>query len=307
MINIRFLLYQEAKTTGTIIRFSSIFEQLFLQIVIYFNKFIANPPNKHLMFGQNDDVDKKIKTRREVVFVVFAGLFLGTLSAFNIMGISRQIDLSFDVFNLHIPFIVFVGVLPYPITFLCTDFISELFGKKRANMVVWVGLLLNIWILFILWLGGVLPPVPEMGPDNLPALDDPNRTFYHIRQLTGLATLGSMIAYLTAQFVDVQVFHFFKKLTKGKALWLRNNGSTLTSQMVDSIAVILITYFFSNAIHIHPGESIAHGIYILIMSNYIFKMVSALLDTIPFYIGVKFFSRYLQIDTIKEYAGEEKH
>lgn len=257
------------------------------------------------MFGPEEGVDKKIIIRRELVFIFLAGIFLGTLAAFNIMGISRQIDLSFSIGSLRIPFVVFVGVLPYPITFLCTDFISELYGRRRANMVVWVGLFLNLWILFILWVGGVLPPRPELFENNLPALDDPNYTFFHIRQLTGLATLGSMIAYLTAQFVDVQVFHMLKKLTKGKMLWLRNNGSTLTSQLVDSIAVIVITYYFSNAIHISPGETVAHGILILILSNYVFKMVSALLDTIPFYIGVKFLSGYLQIDPIEEYHTEK--
>ena len=259
------------------------------------------------MFGPDDGVEKKILVRRELMFIIFSGIFLGTLSVFNIMGISRQIDLSFEIFNIQIPFIVFVGVLPYPITFLCTDFISEFYGRKRANMVVWVGLILNIWVLFIMWLGGALPPHPEMGPDGLPALDDPNRTFFHIRHLTGRATVGSMIAYLTAQFVDVHVFHFLKKLTKGKALWLRNNGSTLTSQMVDSVAVILITYFFSDAIHIHPGDTVVHGLFILIMSNYVFKMVSALVDTIPFYIGVRILSRYLQIDPNKEFQTDEKH
>lgn len=257
------------------------------------------------MFGPDSGVDKKIAVRRELVFIILSGIFLGTLSAFNIMGISRQVDLSFPIFGVTIPFVVFVGVLPYPITFLCTDFISELYGKKRANMVVWVGLLLNIWILFILWLGGALPPHPVLGPDHLPALDDPNRTYFHIRQLTGLATVGSMIAYLTAQFVDVQIYHALKKLTKGKALWLRNNGSTLTSQMVDSVAVILITYSFSNAIHISPGDTVVHGLMILIFSNYIFKMVAALLDTVPFYLGVKFFSRYLQIDPNSEYRDEK--
>jgi len=258
------------------------------------------------MFGPDDGVSGKIKMRREIVFIILSGVFLGTLAVFNILGISRQIDLSFNLGNLHIPFVVFVGVLPYPITFLCTDFISELYGRRRANMVVWVGLLLNLWVLFILWLGGALPPHPEMGPDGLPALDDPTRTYFHIKHLTGRATVGSMIAYLTAQFVDVQVFHFLKKLTKGKMLWLRNNGSTLTSQMVDSIAVILITYFFSDAIHIHPGETVMHGLIILILSNYVFKMVSALVDTLPFYIGVKYLSRYLHIDPNKGYS-EEKH
>jgi len=259
------------------------------------------------MFDSQKEVSKEIAVRREIVFVVLSGLFLGTLAVLNILGISRQIDLSFQIGSFTVPFVIFVGVLPYPITFLCTDFISELYGKKRANMVVWVGLLLNIWVLFILWLGGSLPPHPEILEDGLPSIHDPNHTFFQIRQWTSMSTVASMIAYLTAQFVDVQLFHALKRMTKGKALWLRNNGSTLTSQMVDSISVILITYFYSNAIHINPGETVLHGLIILILSNYIFKMVAALLDTIPFYIGVKFLSRYLEFDPVEEYRSQEKH
>jgi uncharacterized integral membrane protein (TIGR00697 family) len=257
------------------------------------------------MFGYQEGEDKKYARRRELVFIILSGIFLGTMAVFNILGLSRQIDLSFSIGNVTIPFIVFVGVLPYPITFLCTDFISELYGRRRANTVVWVGLILNIWVLFITWLGGALPEKPEMGPEGLPAITDPSYSFYYIRKLTGMATAASMIAYLTAQFVDVQVFHFLKKLTKGKALWLRNNGSTLTSQMVDSIAVILITYSFSTAIHIQPGDTVVHGLVILILSNYVFKMVSALLDTLPFYIGVKHLSKYLNIDPNKEFREDE--
>jgi uncharacterized integral membrane protein (TIGR00697 family) len=174
-------------------------------------------------------------------------------------------------------------------------------------MVVWTGLLLNIWVIFILWLGGVLPPEPQLGPDGLPFPGDPDRSFFQIRAWTFSGTIGSMIAYLTAQFVDVHVFHFLKKLTKGKALWIRNNGSTFTSQMVDSIAVITISYFFApDALAIMPGETVFHAIIVLILSNYIFKMVSAAVDTIPFYIGTKYLSKYLQIDTLKEYREEVK-
>jgi uncharacterized integral membrane protein (TIGR00697 family) len=254
------------------------------------------------MFGIEKEVDRKIAIRREVVFVVLCGLFLGTLAMLNILGISRQIDLSFNIGSVRIPFVVFVGVLPYPITFLCTDFISELYGKRRANMVVWTGLVLNIWVLFILWLGASLPPHTELGPDGLPALDHPDRTYFQIRKWTSMATLASMIAYLSAQLVDVQIFHLLKRFTRGKALWLRNNGSTLTSQMVDSVAVILITYFFSNAISINPGETVAHGLVILILSNYVFKMTAALIDTLPFYLGTKWLSRYLQIDLYRDFA-----
>ena len=253
------------------------------------------------MFGNSDGIERTIALRREVVFTILAGLFLGTLAMLNILGISRQIDLSFNIGPVRIPFVVFVGVLPYPITFLCTDFISELYGRKRANMVVWIGLLLNGWVLFILWLGASLPPHTPLGPDGLPALDHPDRTFFQIRKWTSMATVASMIAYLSAQLVDVQIFHLLKRATRGKALWLRNNGSTLTSQMVDSVTVILITYFFSNAIAITPGETVAHGLVILILSNYVFKMTAALVDTVPFYLGTRWLSRYLQIDPRKEF------
>ena len=85
------------------------------------------------MFDFGDIVDKKIARRREVVFIILAGFFLGTLAILNILGISRQIDLSFTIGEITIPFIVFVGVLPYPITFLCTDFIKFSFVFRVSD------------------------------------------------------------------------------------------------------------------------------------------------------------------------------
>ena len=86
----------------------------------------------------------------------------------NILGTSRFIDFSFTFFSLEIPFVLAIGVLPYPITFLCTDLISELFGKKRANFVVWLGLLLNLWVIFIVWLGGALDAPISLSNGELP-------------------------------------------------------------------------------------------------------------------------------------------
>ena len=99
----------------------------------------------------------ELHARRERVFLVLAGLFLGSMTMLNIMGTSRFIDLSFELFGLRIPVALAIGVLPYPVTFLCTDFISELYGQKRATFLVWVGLLLNLWVVLFLWLGGALP------------------------------------------------------------------------------------------------------------------------------------------------------
>ena len=81
-----------------------------------------------------------LHARRERVYLVLAGLFLGSMTMLNILGVSRFIDFSFEVAGVTIPMALAVGVLPYPITFLCTDFISELYGQARANFLVWVGL-----------------------------------------------------------------------------------------------------------------------------------------------------------------------
>ncbi|HPF40747.1 MAG TPA: queuosine precursor transporter [Phycisphaerae bacterium] len=240
--------------------------------------------------------------RRERVFLILAGLFLGTLAMLNILGITRFIDLSFTIFGWKVPFVVAVGVLPYPMTFLCTDFISELYGRRRANFVVWIGLLLNLWVIFILWLGSILP-----GPDMVSGeavRDAAGRlpVFFEVKKLAFGAVTASMIAYLAAQFCDVYLFHFWKRLTKGKHLWLRNNGSTLVSQIVDTTAVILITHYYAKALPVSPDKPIFEQLLTFIASGYVFKMVAALLDTVPFYVGVHYLSKFLKIDPHREHA-----
>ncbi len=253
--------------------------------------------------------ETNLNIRRETVFLVLAGVFLGSLTMLNILGITRFIDLSFYVGDTKVPFMLAVGILAYPITFLCTDFISEIYGRRRANLIVWIGLVLNLWVLFILWLGGELPPYPEIDPETgLPPYETHGRVFFEIRELAFGATAASMIAYLTAQFCDVHIFHWLKRLTKGKHLWLRNNGSTLVSQLVDSIAVVLITHYYANALPIDPEISLFSNLTIFILSGYVFKFATALADTIPFYFGVKILSRYLQIDPNEGYSeSKEKY
>lgn len=258
------------------------------------------------MFGTGDK-ELYIKRRREYIFLLLAGIFLGSLTMLNILGISRFIDLG-SMFGWSgdngFKIMVAVGVLPYPITFLCTDIISEIYGKKRANMVVWVGFILNLWVMFILWLGGWLDAPENLNPDgtlNLSisgnTVDVPHGyTFYEIRKLTFGATFASMIAYLTAQFVDVHVFHYVKRKTKGAKLWLRNNVSTLTSQLVDSVAVILITHFYAHALPIGPNDELFSALLGFILSSYAFKFAFALLDTIPIYFIVGRLRSYLAVE-----------
>ena len=274
----------------------------------------------------------QLHARRERVFLVLAGLFLGSLTMLNILGISRFLVLfSIDATEVgrtvnwgqwaSTPsgwsFALAVGVLPYPITFLCTDLISEFYGRRRANWLVLVGLLLNVWGVFILWLGGVMPQVPPMDPaTGLPSIENlsvengnvrdlESFAFYQIRALTFGAVAASMIAYMAAQFCDVYLFHFWKKLTKGKHLWLRNNGSTLISQIVDTVAVILITHFYAHALPIPddlPAGELWQKLIMFIVTGYVFKLIVALLDTIPFYMLVGFLKGYLEFDPASEHT-----
>ena len=230
--------------------------------------------------------------RRERVFLLLAGLFIGSMTMLNIFGVTRFLDLSFSVFGREIEMPLAVGVLPYPITFLCTDFISEIYGRKRANFLVWIGFLVNVWLVVILWLGGVLPGYDE------PVADAAGRLpiFFELRTLTLGAVGASMVAYLAAQLCDVHLFHFWKRLTKGKHLWLRNNASTLVSQFVDTFAVITITHFYAKALPIDEAQAIWPQLWTFIRTGYVFKLLSALIDTVPFYLGTRWLHRYLGID-----------
>ena len=247
------------------------------------------------------------RKRRQRVFLVLSGFFLATLALLNVLGISRFVDLSFSLFGLTVPLVVAVGVLPYPVTFLCTDLISELYGEKKARDMVWVGLLLNVWVVFLLWLGGALPGFePVDAATGLPLPDEAGRlpVFYEIRQLAFGAVAASMIAYLAAQFCDVRLFHFWKAITRGRHLWLRNNASTMTSQLIDTTAVMLITHFYAKALPIAEGEPLWPQLLTFILSGYLFKAAVAALDTAPAYLLVRWLRPYLGLAPNEEASDD---
>jgi len=260
------------------------------------------PSEQHRFEGLGPLDERTLHWRREWVFLMLSGVFLGTLAMLNILGISRFIDLSFEVFGTEIPMPLAVGVLPYPVTFLCTDLISELYGRRRANSVVWMGLVLNLWVVLFLWLGGELPGTEPAtyaegvsSTDTWSAAREDPQAFFRVRELTFGAVAASMMAYLCAQFVDVQVFHWWKTKTKGKHLWLRNNGSTLVSQLVDTVSVILITHYYAHALPLEEGRSVGSQLFDFIAAGYVFKLLTALLDTGPFYLCVRGLTRYLRL------------
>lgn len=244
-----------------------------------------------------------ITERRERTFLVLAGIFLSAMTLLNVVGITRFIQFG--------PLALAVGVLPYPLTFLCTDLISELYGKARANFLVSVGLGINFLILGVLTLGAVAPAVPEAvmppwqvlqlaAPVTLPngtVVESEIGLFQLIYATTSGAVFASMLAYIAAQYCDVQLYHFWKRLTRGKHLWLRNNFSTLLSQLVDSVMVVTVTF---GAAFLAGDISVA-ALLTLVGSNYAFKALCALIDTVPLYLLVHWLRGYLHL-TPGEYA-----
>ena len=240
------------------------------------------------------------QARREWVFLALAGVFISAMTLLNVIGITRFVSLG-DIFGW--PIVVAVGVLPYPITFLCTDLISEIFGRRRANQLVTVGLGLNVFILAVMWLAQSLPAPEVTAPWQWLQLAEPValpsggqtaltvELFEIMFAMTSGAVFASMMAYLLAQYVDVQLFHFWKKLTKGKHLWLRNNCSTLVSQMVDAFVVIAVT-FGASYLAGNVSLSVLLG---MMAANYLFKVLAALFDTPFFYLLTHFLRRYLNI------------
>jgi uncharacterized PurR-regulated membrane protein YhhQ (DUF165 family) len=263
----------------------------------------ARPPGGHPAGAdapQGQLHDSELYERRERVYLVLAGFFLCAMTLLNVVGITRFVQLG--------PMQLAVGVLPYPLTFLCTDLISELYGRRRANFLVWVGFCLNFFILGCLWLGNALPSVAadaqppwqviavaeDLALPNGQTLSGNVELFQLLYACTSGAVFASMMAYIAAQYCDVQLFHFFKRLTRGRHLWLRNNFSTLTSQGVDSFMVITVTF---GATFLSGGISAA-AMLALMGSNYLFKMLVALADTLPFYWLTGRLKRYLQIDNV---------
>jgi hypothetical protein len=200
---------------------------------------------------------------KEQFYVVLSAIFIASLITCNLIANKFvTVDLGFKVF------IVSAGILPYPLTFLVTDLISELYGQKKANLVVFSGFIASIFVLFFLWLGGQFSSIPSSVVGDY--------TYDLVFQNAWRIIAASMVAYLFAQFIDVKIFHFWKKLTNGKHLWLRNNGSTIVSQLVDTALVVSILFV---------GVWDSNQIISAVIDGWLFKMLMAFIDT-PIIYGI---------------------
>lgn len=220
------------------------------------------------------------KKSAERLYLILAALFIASLVAGNLIF---QKFFYWDFFGIH-TFEISVGILPYPITFLITDIISEIYGKKRANQVVISGLFATVFVLGIVMIADAVPAT-EWSPIQ-------NDTFHNVFGLTAIAVGASMTAYLLAQLIDIRIYHFWKNLTKGKHLWLRNNASTMTSQFVDTFSVLFLLCSF---------KAIEWELFWpLLWSGFLFKVLVAAVDTPFLYLFVGIIKKRFHLELNQE-------
>jgi len=219
-------------------------------------------------------------------FLILAGLFITSLVVSNLIFQKFFYWSPFGEISLFSAplFELSVGILPYPLTFLITDLISEIYGKKMANKVVVVGIIASVFSLLIVYTASSVSAT-----DWSPVSDE---LFSTVFGNTIVAVFSSMMAYLLAQFVDIQIYHFWKRLTKGRHLWLRNNFSTFSSQLIDTTSVVLLLCFF--------GEIEWERFTGLVLSGFLFKALIALLDTPILYLMVYGSRRYFRLEVNEE-------
>ncbi len=213
-------------------------------------------------------ISNKINT--DTVFMYLSSIFVVCLIITNIIG-----GKFFSLFGAQIS----CSILTYPITFVVTDIVSEIYGEYRASLLVRNGFIISICITLLIWLSNILP-VSQFSPIG-------QKSFSQVFGVMPGMVFGSMIAYLCSQFIDIKLFEFFRKIAP-KQLWVRNNFSTMTSQLADTIIVTTISLYLWPKIDPYCNISSIDfkTLTDAIKSQYIAKFFFALLDTPVVYLCV---------------------
>lgn len=218
-------------------------------------------------------------SRAEQAFTVLAGIFIGALVITNAIA-----GKFFVLFGQELS----CGIIAYPVTFLVTDLLSEIYGRKRASTVVVAGFVVSVFVTGVVWIANYAPTYAESPVDA--------ESFNVVFGLLPGIVLGSMIAYLVAQLVDVQIFEFWRRLTDGKYMWLRNNGSTFFSQLVDTVMVVTIALVIWPSVDGNAAtEPLAFDTWQgIVFGQYVFKIGIAAIDTPVFYVATHYLTRWIQ-------------
>ena len=215
-----------------------------------------------------DPASGQTLSRYNLIYLVLSTTFVVLLVMTNVIG-----QKLFILFGQTLT----AGIITYPLTFLITDVTSEIFGARRARLMVIMGFAMSLLMLILVQISIALPESPFWNSTLVEGYAEGTSMQNAWVASFGVGwwlVTGSMLAYAIAQLVDVRLFHFFRALTNGKHLWLRNNGSTLISQLIDTFTVN--SFLFYGAF----GWDFWAGIRIMFII-YLFKLAIALIDT-PF-------------------------
>lgn len=217
--------------------------------------------------------------RTEQAYAVLAGAFMVTLVLTNVVAAK--------LFAVPLPgfaqgwlgredLTLTAGLVTYPVTFLLTDTVAEIWGQRRAAFMVWAGFGMSLLMVVILQIVVALPPSPGWklvidGVADFPTPGEAQSAYAATFFAPGILVVASMSAYLVAQLIDVRLYHWWWRITGGRHLWLRNNGSTWISQLFDTVIV--------NSIFLPFLEVPWPEIWLIIAASYVAKLMIAALDT----------------------------
>lgn len=228
------------------------------------------------------------QNKRNNIFFILSGIFITNAIIAEILG-TKIFEFDFILnFNMS------VGVIIWPVVFITTDIINEYFGKKGIKKISYFTILLIIYVFIIIYMSTKLTPNNYWL--NINSVDNHGNPFnidyaYNIifLQSTGII-IGSIIAFLIAQILDVIIFHKLKKMTKGKFIWLRATGSTLISQFIDSFVVLFIAFYL-----LAPNDKVWSLSQVLSVGfdNYTFKFIIAILITPLIYLAHYLIDNYM--------------
>lgn len=226
-----------------------------------------------------------VLTRPQKVFAVCAAIFLTALVIAEATAgkFFTAAHLPFTINLLGVEFdrvIMTAGVIAFPITFIVTDVMNEYFGKRGIQFVTILGMVMIVFEFALLQAALAVPTDPIS-----PVSDD---AFSSVFGTTSRVIFGSLVAYAVGQFADITLFHWLRKLTSGKHLWLRATGSTFGSQFLDTFIVLVVAF---------AGQLSFANIVAITLFNYSYKLVIAILITPLIYAGHWLIDRYLGDET----------
>ena len=213
------------------------------------------------------------KSKKELVFIILAGIFITNAVTAELIG-GKLIQIG--------PFVMSIGILPWPVVFRSTDLINDYFGKEGVKKLSYITAALIAYSFILLFLAMTIPAATGISP-----VDD--EQFKAVFGQSMWIIVGSIIAFLFSQLIDVYVFSYFKKKTGNKKIWLRATGSTVVSQLFDSFIVLGIAFWLPGKINTETFVSSA-------LTGYTFKLGTAVLLTPIIYLGHYWIQKYIKED-----------